>query len=1462
MSVQNGVSQVNGASTTKTNGGIVMKNVLKGFKVFNAYGEVVSYENPNHLVSELDVICVTTKTETVYSLPSPVYQSYQQVTEAGIEPVKISFANKFVENIATQIAKVKANEAYEEEKRQRHAQRPLSASALRKTLYEPRNMMEFVRQEDIVSIEIVTIPMTDRILFVADDKEGYPASQSMNYHEFKYLSLKDIKAQYDMVFFTDRTAFTARRTGQHAQRQELKIVRDYGYGVTFKDIEILNRHLLVNAYADDQTLLNWLDSLRSNNLVKKQHTVYHIEIKDIEKNNRNGRFEYKGAPVVNEFASSSHLLETLEENEYQAIVLNADFPYNPELENNKELKEKEESINNFKRMCIFKEGFWMEIDGKAVHCHRILQSSSQSRTIKISFSTCPLDNFWNVRGQISYGLIKEGDNLEPNKAEKRFGLASSTSVKASKRYKAFVLDDLAVEIDAEGHELVFDADRSARRNKKLFKIRKFEERRESIPSDGQILATHATLAQLSYDVHLISKDELMYWLMKTCKLVQIKDPFSPLPYEIVDCKTMDEIKELVAKDSRLDSILKRIITAAQVRLNISDKGLAILFDLKKYWHIIHEQIVKQHEDKGLPIPSSTFDPQMFVVFSSSHKLKTEGIFYDVEVRICNFVNSINKKAEKHRISTQAFFSLGLNDTIVKELADEEIQAYQRAFNSLQDAIAVTGSYGRNQINTILSQILTLEPTIAEKAFKNSYIQEKLYQFIEKQLLDLQYGQLLVKGETHYITCDPMYFFNKDLALKSRQAAYYDQNGTRVIKRTEENKNDEYLNRVCLIRHPHLNRTEKAGVRLTEHQELWYLRNILIINAYDDTFARMGGADVDGDKVMIVFDRRVVENTIIYRQIIQQGISNEEKRKAGMIKGNESYHYDYEAINSAHNAGTEGTQIAEATNTILRTTELFSATDVSAITDKDLQTFRKEIYASIVQLCCMSGQLIDQAGIPQGERLYMQDYEEDFWGKYPIITRSMVEYLHHKRGIRFDHVKQDMKKYRGYQVVDLDTPFKTLIQHVRKHMNEITNRYVQSNKRSLMMKTSDNRPLGSYVASHLLSYTDTVMSALQDLKHMVAYWSASASQINLLPNDKEDDKDIVNVAWERLRHDMHELLLSIHPDPRMCAALTYFYCYGTGFENRLPKAPGLVWNCLWEEFIEFLNPGYSCMYLEAPSEATLEDEVVVVDGALFLRKFIEENGQTEAYDYLIERVGYRLASNKLVMIGNKLCMTAIRPRSVMFIEPSNFIAVTIKSYTKDKNLLVNHNYRLNVRDGKLVMTTMDHVFVGQVYVSKSRFAKLNNTVIRVERLACGAWQLEDKDSLPEVIFSSALISVTEQTENPYQNLRQNFTKEAVENGLKGYAVPTEETLDVVDVLEQEVITEYEEVTADDLFGVELDLGDDLETYVAVERELSAQNLEERTESLDVVKGSFVPSTESEDDFDNSSIDLYEMMEEWC
>ena len=119
MANQNGVqTNQNGVSTTKTNGGVSMTNLFNGFNVFNAYGEVVSYENPNHLKTELDLVCITLKqgdkVSKHYSLPSPVYRSYHQATEQGIEVAKVSFANKFVENIATQIAKVEANKRYEE----------------------------------------------------------------------------------------------------------------------------------------------------------------------------------------------------------------------------------------------------------------------------------------------------------------------------------------------------------------------------------------------------------------------------------------------------------------------------------------------------------------------------------------------------------------------------------------------------------------------------------------------------------------------------------------------------------------------------------------------------------------------------------------------------------------------------------------------------------------------------------------------------------------------------------------------------------------------------------------------------------------------------------------------------------------------------------------------------------------------------------------------------------------------------------------------------------------------------------------------------------------------------------------------------------------------------------------------------------------------------------------------------
>ena len=130
----------------------------------------------------------------------------------------------------------------------------------------------------------------------------------------------------------------------------------------------------------------------------------------------------------------------------------------------------------------------------------------------------------------------------------------------------------------------------------------------------------------------------------------------------------------------------------------------------------------------------------------------------------------------------------------------------------------------------------------------------------------------MKAETHYITCDPLAYFEPEKALKPREAFFADRDGVRLNPSTN--------GFVGLIRHPHLNRTEKARVKLVDRKELWYLRNILVINACDDTFLRMGGADVDGDKVMIIFDERVVKNTTFYRPFIQQGIATEEKIKAG------------------------------------------------------------------------------------------------------------------------------------------------------------------------------------------------------------------------------------------------------------------------------------------------------------------------------------------------------------------------------------------------------------------------------------------------------------------------------------------------------------------------------------------------------------------------------------------------------
>ncbi|MBQ1770039.1 MAG: hypothetical protein IIZ99_04955 [Turicibacter sp.] len=1478
MTNPNGVqTNQNGVSTTKTNGGVSMTNLFNGFNVFNAYGEVVSYENPNHLKTELDLVCITLKqgdkVSKHYSLPSPVYRSYHQAEEVLADVVNVSFANGFVENVMTQVAKTEANKQYEEEKQKRHAIKPLSQAALNRKLFESSNMLSFIKKEDVISMEIVTIELNERILIVAENNEGYPTAHSVNLQTFKFLEEKDLKEQYDMLLFTDRTALYAKRQGQTVNEKGVKITRDYGYGVAFKDIHIIQSHLLANAHADEETLLKWLDAIHAEHLTRKQHTVYHVSIKDIKPDDY-GNYHYTGVPVINEFASSSYLLETLESKNYQPVVLDADLKKDKENfgnTKNDKLGDLFESVKENFIDNVFRKGFYMEISGEQKLFRRTLQSSSQARTIKITCSDCPEEKFWELREQLSYGLIKEGDNLEPNKAEKRFGMSSSTSIPASRKYKAVVIDDLEKPIKQNCFELVHDKEKSDTHGKPIFKVKRFEGTRKQTSTDGAIFYSHAVAAQFAFDFKTISYEELQYWLEKTCTLVQSED--SKRKYEIIDCKDMDQIQKLITKDKRLKDIFNRILVGSQLRLQISDKGFGVLVDIKKYWGKLHEEIIKRYKKENIPVPNVPFNPELLFVFESSHKLKTKDVIYDTDVRICNNTYAANKKDEFSRLSVQAFFSLALEEEVINEIADEELQKLEKVFNSLNTAIEVTKFYGQNEVNTRLNAILTLEKEVAEAAFKNSNIQLKLYEFVEKQLEKLQFGQLLVKAETHYITCDPLAYFEPEKALQPREAFFADQDGVRLNPSTN--------GFVGLIRHPHLNRTEKARVKLVDRKELWYLRNILVINACDDTFLRMGGADVDGDKVMVIFDERVVKNTTFFKTFIQQGISTEEKIKAGMIKGKQIYYYDDEAIFSAHKAGTEGTEIGEATNTILRTTELFLAKDISPLgLDKDIETFRKEIYTSMVQLCCMSGQLIDQAGIPQEERLYMEDYEADYWGKFPFVTKSMVEYRMYKKGIRFDKIDPKyFEKFENNTVVDLDTTFKHIIQRVRNFMNKLTNRYAKvkesSNYSKTTMTTANNRLLCEYVMDRLPKKTEVLVEAIKEIEKIASYWAASASQINTLPNEEDDEKDLVNQAWEQLKGDIRGLLLSVHPDPRICAALTFFYCYGAGKKNSKTRSEGLVWFCLLEEFIEFLSPNCSYMRLAAPKNAVEGDEVFVEDGALFLRKTVSvkvkvkkgdkeiEGIKSEQRDFYINQVGYQLSSNKLEKIGKKLYMTAIRPRSVMFAEPSSLVALNVReNFTDNRLLKLHHQYRLSIQQGKLFIYTMENALVGQVYTTKTRFRNMDNKIIRVERLACGTWQLKDK--APKTITSAVLVAIVGEETNPYAQFQETFIQDNIVAGLAGYV---DTTLDEeVTVSDDMIATFKEEEDVWNLMDVELEYGDDADSYEELAEVLEEQAFELRAESSEPITGKLILPNETvievfdEEVVEDIDIEEYEEYEE--
>lgn len=150
------------------------------------------------------------------------------------------------------------------------------------------------------------------------------------------------------------------------------------------------------------------------------------------------------------------------------------------------------------------------------------------------------------------------------------------------------------------------------------------------------------------------------------------------------------------------------------------------------------------------------------------------------------------------------------------------------FLGLYDSIGSEDDNGDVKLLSRLMYTLNADPDM----IKDIKVQADLRKLLKKFVTEMAWGRVPVDGTFAYVICDPRYLFG-ETGLQSGENWY----------------NDMTCNYVA-FRSPLIEYSEVTKLHMVKDNGLWWLKNLIVVNPFDDTLPRMGGADVDGDKLMI------------------------------------------------------------------------------------------------------------------------------------------------------------------------------------------------------------------------------------------------------------------------------------------------------------------------------------------------------------------------------------------------------------------------------------------------------------------------------------------------------------------------------------------------------------------------------------------------------------------------------------
>lgn len=451
--------------------------------------------------------------------------------------------------------------------------------------------------------------------------------------------------------------------------------------------------------------------------------------------------------------------------------------------------------------------------GITKHFKRVLRSSSQYRTGKITMT-------WEekvdpVRAFASYNILKsfEGQSVVVAKIEPYISLALSSSLSAGSGWTFDHIADIDVDVSIKG-ALALDPnhdDKIIRYDQETGKVV------ESIElTDGQSMMSPYANVKASFRIGQITKRE--YNLVAGYCLAKM-----PLAEQVL----IPNVK----------AVWDKVSSAMQFRFGL-DKGL--LYVCEHGYYDNHGNLIDF----------------VFASGSTKGRVDIDGDVIGKDIELC--INNISPVEEKNwgNLNYQFVNALDIGFDDLKILTDRAYERLTSGLNSAEDAIRAIGmidngdeeAYEEVTLATKLRKILSAHP----RAYYSKWVQKQLKKLVETAVMNMKKGRIpLDDARFAFIITDPTTLTkdnhdgtNKNGLLQPGEYYYNGKVGQHV-----------------LLRSPLLDRSEPVVIECVNRPELQeafgHLKNIIILNAHDDTLPRMGGADTDGDKVLITSEPIVV-----------------------------------------------------------------------------------------------------------------------------------------------------------------------------------------------------------------------------------------------------------------------------------------------------------------------------------------------------------------------------------------------------------------------------------------------------------------------------------------------------------------------------------------------------------------------------------------------------------------------------